>query len=467
MLLNYMKYGKLLIEIIENQKIKKNYINYNFLKKKIMCNNFIIILDKEINDFDNNYKNIKLDNNSYDLYCNLLINYLSINKILKKFKRRNIDAYLLFLNKYISISNFISKYDFYTDIINIPTVFNNKTDNICPICLEKCNLPITTDCNHTYCWECLLKTNKNFDFCPYCKKNTNIDPVIIVLNTIIDCDKKYSPLNILHKQKIDIVSDLHIDQWSSKYTSKYPCGKVSEFPFQLKKSDSDYLVVAGDISDNLDDSIKYLNYLSKYYNKILFVDGNHEHVNRYPKLYDKGYINKLVNNDKLVYLPKNPYRINNTMFIGCCGWWDYNNESSESIKKCSNYFGNWITHFSRKENLEFIHNVIEKSKEEFNYLNKLLKRYNNDNEIDDIVIVTHTLPDVIYSDNNSIVDNYDCQYNTKFQNLFKYNKLSKWIFGHTHKQWEGKINGVNIICNPRGRPEDYNRENYVIKQLEI
>ena len=49
MLLNYMKYGKLLIEIIENQKIKKNYINYNFLKKKIMCNNFIIILDKEIN----------------------------------------------------------------------------------------------------------------------------------------------------------------------------------------------------------------------------------------------------------------------------------------------------------------------------------------------------------------------------------------------------------------------------------
>ena len=119
MLLNYMKYGKLLIEIIENQKIKKNYINYNFLKKKIMCNNFIIILDKEIYDFDNNYKNMKLDNNSYDLYCNLLINYLSINKILKKFKRRNIDAYLLFLNKYISISNFISKYDFYTDIINI------------------------------------------------------------------------------------------------------------------------------------------------------------------------------------------------------------------------------------------------------------------------------------------------------------------------------------------------------------
>ena len=117
------------------------------------------------------------------------------------------------MNKYISISNFISKYDFYTDIINIPTIFNNQTDNICPICLEKCNLPITTDCNHTYCWECLLKTNKNFDFCPYCKKNTNIDPVIIVLNTIVDCDKKYSPLNILHKQKIDIVSDLHIDQW--------------------------------------------------------------------------------------------------------------------------------------------------------------------------------------------------------------------------------------------------------------
>jgi len=50
------------------------------------------------------------------------------------------------------------------------------------------------------------------------------------------------------------------------------------------------------------------------------------------------------------------------------------------------------------------------------------------------------------------------------KNYFKFKKLSKWIFGHTHTQHEGKKNGIEIICNPRGRLEDFNRENYIIKK---
>jgi hypothetical protein len=26
---------------------------------------------------------------------------------------------------------------------------------------------------------------------------------------------------------------------------------------------------------------------------------------------------------------------------------------------------------------------------------------------------------------------------------------------------------IEIICNPRGRPEDFNRENYIIKKIEL
>ena len=72
--------------------------------------------------------------------------------------------------------------------------------------------------------------------------------------------------------------------------------------------------MAGDISDDLNESINYLNEISKYYKKILFVDGNHEHVHKYPKLYDTQYINKLITNDKIVYLPTTPYKINETLF---------------------------------------------------------------------------------------------------------------------------------------------------------
>ena len=109
--------------------------------------------------------------------------------------------------------------------------------------------------------------------------------------------------------KIDICSDLHIDQWSNKYITKYPCGKIKEFPFKFKKTNSNYLIVAGDISDNLVCSIEYLNEIAKYYEYILFVDGNHEHIDIYPDLYEKKYINNLINNHKILYLSNTPYKI--------------------------------------------------------------------------------------------------------------------------------------------------------------
>lgn len=462
-----MKFGELINSFINNLKIK-NFINYNALKTEINSKKFISLLEVEINKYNNNYKNLILSKyEPYDTYTNLLINYLSINKILKKFKKNNNDNYVIFEKKYKSVDNFISKYSFYNDIINIPVGFNYTIDKTCPICLDKCNFPITTQCNHTYCWKCLVNVNKNFDFCPYCKTDTYIDPAMIILNTLVDCHKKYSPFKNNIVEKFHIVSDLHIDQWSHKYTSKYPCGQIKECPFKFTKSENDYLIVAGDISDDLNISINYLNEISVNYKKIFFVDGNHEHVHKYPQLYDKTYINNLVNNEKIVYLPSNPYIINKTVFIGCCGWWDYNNENEEVIENNTKYFKDWIKNFSREDNLEFINNVIQKSKDEFQYLYKLLQNYDNNSTIDNIIIVTHTVPHIKYCENKSVTDDSGSQLNTKFEKLFKFKKLSKWIFGHTHTQHEGKIYDVEIICNPRGRPEDFNRENYIIKKINL
>jgi len=91
---------------------------------------------------------------------------------------------------------------------------------------------------------------------------------MIILNTLVDYDKKYSPFkNNKIVEKFDIVSDLHIDQWSHKYISKYPCGEIKECPYKFSKSESDYLIVAGDISDDLNISINYLNENSVNYKK--------------------------------------------------------------------------------------------------------------------------------------------------------------------------------------------------------
>lgn len=271
------------------------------------------------------------------------------------------------------------------------------------------------------------------------------------------------------KLSVDLVSDLHIDQWSTKYNKPYPSGEVKNFPFEFDKTGSKYLVVAGDISDNINWSLDYLDKVSNKYEKILFVEGNHEHVNRYPNLYTKSDITSLIKNDKLIYLPEKSYVIDDTVFIGSCGWWDYGNGNIDMIKKNYNYFEHWIKKFGKNENIEFIYNVIDRSLEEYEYLKCEIEKYEKDENIENIVLVTHTVPLKIfcYMVDKNLELNYSTQYNTKYSELLSYSKISNWFFGHSHDKHELYLDNINFISNPRGRPHDKNRVRYSVNTIEI
>lgn len=258
----------------------------------------------------------------------------------------------------------------------------------------------------------------------------------------------------------DLVSDLHIDQWDRKMEIKYPCGVVKHYPYFPKNPQNKLLVVAGDVSDSLENTITYLNDISKYYQKILFVDGNHEHVNRYPELYSQQEINeqiKKLNNDKIIYLSNQPFQHNNTLFVGMCGWWDYNNDNEESINNNLNYFDNWISHLGKNDTRLFINNVIERAHQEYQQLVKLIADANNNDEIKNIIIVSHCVPKEIYC----IKDSIDTQYNSHISELLNDNiltsKISHWLFGHIHHNVMDMANNIKFIAHPRGRPEDFNR----------
>ena len=57
---------------------------------------------------------------------------------------------------------------------------------------------------------------------------------------------------------IDIISDLHIDQWDNSLNNLYPCGIIKNYPFEFPQSESKILIIAGDIADDLDLAIEYL-----------------------------------------------------------------------------------------------------------------------------------------------------------------------------------------------------------------
>lgn len=468
-----MKYG----EILENIKRKDsyNYIDYNNLKKNIENDNFISILTSNIKKFDNEYKSIHIYDNYNTIYKYILVNYLTINKIIKKFKKNNNNSYNIFINEYKTINNYLLNYKFFKDIKNIPKIYKGNSSEKCPICLEDCLFPITTECNHTFCWKCILNCSYFFTSCPCCKTECVLDPSLIFINKILDNNlnnEKYSPFQKNNLNYFDICSDLHIDQWDPKIPNKYPCGLIRDIPLNLIKSTTDvsnYLIVAGDVSDNIDITIEYLNELSNYYEKILFVDGNHESVHKYPVLHSTEYIYERIKqfkNDKIVYLPKNHFKINRYVFLGCCGWWDYCNKNINKIEENLSYFDDWIPHFNRNNNKQFIDSVIEKSEEEFDELKRWINIYENDNTIDNIIIVTHTVPNIYFCKNTDS----STEHNTKFSEFFeknKYRKISHWIFGHLHDQFENEIDGIKLVANPRGRPEDYDREVYNFKTIKI
>jgi hypothetical protein len=275
---------------------------------------------------------------------------------------------------------------------------------------------------------------------------------------------------------VDLVSDLHIDQWDSNLPNLYPCGRVKNFPFKWDLVEkSPYLIVAGDISDDLEISLSYLDEISQHYKKILFVDGNHEHVHRFPDLIAESEIQKKLDelgNSKLIYLPLNPTVIDGVAYLGMCGWWDYFQEK-KYLKQDIDYFKSWRKEFGVEDCKRFIDNVRNKAEEQILNLQKLIEKFHQSPKVHTIVMVTHTVPLIEYS-------NYQrTEVNSLYQKLMKLSpKFRFWFFGHTHQQWDsGKENKnqrdnsqvkksqIRFISNPRGRPDDYDREEYQVKQI--
>lgn len=260
--------------------------------------------------------------------------------------------------------------------------------------------------------------------------------------------------------QIDIISDLHIDQWDKKYNIKYPCGEVIEKPFVFNKinKNSTILIICGDVSDDFHLSINYVRKLKKYYEKVIFVDGNHEHINCYPNLY-KSSLFKMkfeeLKDNNIIYLPYNELIIKDILFVGVSGWWDYYNSN---IEKYYNYFDNWIDTISDiSSNKLFIENVKYTSAKEVEYLEKTVEKYSNNDKVNKIIIITHTIPNLRFNDHEDPVVSRNSNYERIAK---KYKKISHWIFGHTHVKFNEKYENIHYICNPLGRPEDLKSNEY-------
>lgn len=121
----------------------------------------------------------------------VVLNYLAVRKILKKYDKKTkqpaVTPMMLFLQDQpfynsLTLANIITKAQCLGaqikqargEVAQFP-----KEDFLCPVCLDVLNNPVVLSCAHRFCWACLagasMFTSHNSS-CPVCRKQQSLDP---------------------------------------------------------------------------------------------------------------------------------------------------------------------------------------------------------------------------------------------------------------------------------------------------
>lgn len=113
--------------------------------------------------------------------------------------------------------------------------------------------------------------------------------------------------------KFDLVSDLHDDHWDQ--------GRLDWAALKI----ADGAIVAGDISDDPEETVAELARMAQVYKTVLFVDDNHEHQRSFPDIDSPVELlsERLKAIPNVHYLTDGPWVGDGVGVVGRNGWWDY------------------------------------------------------------------------------------------------------------------------------------------------
>lgn len=226
--------------------------------------------------------------------------------------------------------------------------------------------------------------------------------------------------------KFSLMSDLHCD---------HPQPRI---PYDELEN---IVVIAGDTTNGLE-GLRFLKRLERQGRKVIAVDGNHEH---YSNLNQGRTVETTTARFKesfpsITYLGEGM-----PVFLCTNGWYFVEDErhwySYMNDGRYSTAGGNTVSLLAI-ESAEFL-------KEQLGSLRE--RGFNK------VVVVTHTAP---------CKETLDPRYEGHYSNCYYFNPdmgpvmeeykdiISCWCHGHTHSFADKIVNGVRVVCNPRGYPRE-------------
>lgn len=249
--------------------------------------------------------------------------------------------------------------------------------------------------------------------------------------------------------KLHIASDLHIDTWLNPYLI------IEEF----KRSSGDILILAGDLGEfrNFHKSYfqEFFNTISKNYNHVLLVAGNHEFYHNFLDYEMIGNFYKTYKN--FIFLEQGYIEIEGTRFIGTTLWSDLSRVNPvlkfQAQKEINDY--RVIKMFDdSKLNCEDTHEMFEHN---FEYLLETV--------IPNSVIITHHAPSFKSVAPKFKTNELNPWFCSDLDFFIESSQIKLFLHGHCHNASDYVIGNTRVVCNPLGYPNEVS--NFKIKEIEI
>jgi hypothetical protein len=239
----------------------------------------------------------------------------------------------------------------------------------------------------------------------------------------------------------DLISDLHVETWDDLFNWEgMPTSMMA--------------VVAGDVSRDRELLVRALENLTEQYKLVIFVDGNDEHryglenlAESYSSLKDE-----LAHLENFYYLQNNVVVIDGIAFLGCNAWWTYDFDNAESYDESKEYFTERYCVSMEAANL-----VEAQAYQDVKHMLEQVKKLQTHPDVKEIVLVTHTVPDVSLVQHDIDLEGthlLNCTGNRLINKVFledTESKIHTWVFGHYHGDVDQVLHGVRFVNNARGR----------------
>jgi predicted phosphodiesterase len=240
-------------------------------------------------------------------------------------------------------------------------------------------------------------------------------------------------------------------------------------PWPIDWPEAEVLIIAGDTANDFDTGLELIREASEVYPHVIMVDGNHDHW------YKKTETTTIEDNirDILPKLPSNvqflghhnpSFTHNGIKFIGVNGWYsvDYSGDPGRMRR---NFFTSWSDGkyiFSEPNQLDPWYRAKEDA-------DLIIKELSEVDPYTACVVVTHTVPhrDCIRSGPEWAAEN-NYFFNSYMEKIIESDladRITLWVFGHTHDRMEKIRNDVVLHANPRGQRKE--NPNWFVTTFDI